>query len=98
MIQESESPHIPKFFDDQGKYCIRVGDICLIFAHGNVGRWISSVPIPPFSLEDYVTAIPAGEEKDMFIRFMRRILKWEAWERAVSSDLLADPWQIPPGE
>jgi hypothetical protein len=60
------------------------------------GRWsYDELPIPEFSLEDWVTAIPKGEEKDKFISFIRRILKWEAMERPTSADLFFDPWQMP---
>lgn len=48
------------------------------------------MPIPDFSLEDWVTAIPSGEDKVRFIRFMRRILVWDAMERATSSDLFLE--------
>lgn len=54
------------------------------------GNWISELPIPEFSLEDWITAIPPGEEKDRFVRCMRRILVWDAMERATSSDLLIE--------
>ncbi|KAF2768022.1 kinase-like protein [Teratosphaeria nubilosa] len=75
MIQESESPSVPTFFD-------------------NEGRWISEAPIPKFSLENWVTALPAGEDEDKFIKFMRRILVWDSMQRGTSSELFLDEWQI----
>ena len=33
-----------------------------------------------------------GEEKDMFLRFMRRMLKWLPEERAEAEDLVDDEW------
>ncbi|KAK0261951.1 hypothetical protein LTR35_017780 [Friedmanniomyces endolithicus] len=60
----------------------------------SIGRWISEVPIPEFSLENWVTALPAGEDKDKFIKFMRRILVWDSMQRGTSSDLFLDEWQM----
>jgi serine/threonine protein kinase len=33
-----------------------------------------------------------GEEKGKFIRFIKRMLKWDPDERATASELLEDPW------
>ncbi|KAF2771101.1 kinase-like protein [Teratosphaeria nubilosa] len=56
------------------------------------GRWTSEVPIPKFSLEDWVTAIPDGQDKEDFLRFIRRVLVWEGLERGTSTDLFAEEW------
>ncbi|KAK9859592.1 Serine/threonine-protein kinase [Penicillium brevicompactum] len=45
------------------------------------GNWVSELPVPKTSLEDFVTTIPPGEEKDQFLRFIRKILAWDP-ERA----------------
>lgn len=41
-----------------------------------------------------------GEEKGRFIRFIKRMLKWDPDERATASELLEDPWlnQHDPGD
>ncbi|KAK0267986.1 hypothetical protein LTR35_015918 [Friedmanniomyces endolithicus] len=54
--------------------------------------WICEIPIPDFSLEDFVTAIPPGTEKDRFLDYMRRILVWDGKQRATSSDLFHHEW------
>ncbi|PGH13045.1 hypothetical protein AJ79_03882 [Helicocarpus griseus UAMH5409] len=38
------------------------------------GNWASDPPIPKTSFKDFVTTIPPGEEKDQFLRFIRKIL------------------------
>ncbi|KAK2809539.1 hypothetical protein FQN50_003807 [Emmonsiellopsis sp. PD_5] len=56
------------------------------------GNWISEPPIPKTSLEDFVTAIPPGEEKDQFLRFIRKILTWDQEARATSNEIILDEW------
>lgn len=36
--------------------------------------------------------MPEGEDKDLFIKFARRMLKWMPEERATAKELLDDPW------
>ncbi len=43
------------------------------------------------SLEDELTALE-GEDKAEFLRFLRRMLKWDPSERASAAELLEDPW------
>ncbi|KAK0267606.1 hypothetical protein LTR91_014571 [Friedmanniomyces endolithicus] len=78
MIQESTDPTIPTLFDSQGKT--------------HMSCWICEIPIPAFSLEHFVTAIPPGTEKDKFLDYMRRILVWDGKQRATSSDLFHHEW------
>lgn len=56
------------------------------------GRWKGEVPIPETSLEDFVTVIPPGREKDQFLAFIRRMFTWEAETRFASAHLLHDEW------
>ncbi|PGH36283.1 CMGC/SRPK protein kinase [[Emmonsia] crescens] len=62
------------------------------------GNWISEPPIPKTSLEEFVTAIPPGEEKDQFLRFIRKILTWDQEVRATSIDIISDAWLMRPVE
>ncbi|KAK2810901.1 hypothetical protein FQN50_002492 [Emmonsiellopsis sp. PD_5] len=63
------------------------------------GNWASEPPIPKTSFEDFVTTIPAGEEKDQFLRFIRKILTWDPEARANSYELIQDEWMMrPPSE
>lgn len=49
-------------------------------------EWVSELPVPKDSLEDFVTTIPSGEEKEQFLRFIRKILTWDPQVRATSND------------
>jgi serine/threonine-protein kinase SRPK3 len=33
-----------------------------------------------------------GDDKKMFIKFVKRMLKWEPEERSTAKELLGDPW------
>lgn len=43
------------------------------------------------AFEDTIHCI-SGEEKAMFMRFVRRMLKWRPEERSTARELLDDPW------
>ncbi|KAJ5562174.1 protein kinase [Penicillium sp. DV-2018c] len=60
------------------------------------GNWISEAPIPKTSFEDFVTTIPPGEEKDQFLRFIRKILTWDPEVRATSYEIILDEWLMRP--
>ena len=60
------------------------------------GNWISEIPIPKTSFEDFVTTIPPGEEKEMFLKFIRKILTWDPEARATSSEIIQDEWLMRP--
>ncbi|RAK97316.1 protein kinase [Aspergillus ibericus CBS 121593] len=62
------------------------------------GNWISDPPIPQTSLEDFVTTIPPGTEKDAFLRLIPRILTWDPEVRATSVEIIPDEWLMKPWE
>lgn len=49
------------------------------------------VPLPDISLESLATDIK-GEDKEGFLRSLRRILRWLPEERPTTEDLVFDPW------
>ncbi|KAI1934066.1 hypothetical protein LOZ66_006159 [Ophidiomyces ophidiicola] len=55
------------------------------------GEWRGPAPIPTHSLEDLAAKIK-GEDKEGFLRFLRRILKWLPEERPRANEILYDPW------
>jgi hypothetical protein len=55
-----------------------------------------SIPIPETSFEDFLTTIPPGEEKDQFLRSIRKILAWDPEVRANSYELIQDEWMMRP--
>lgn len=48
--------------------------------------------MPETSLEEFVTAIPPGDEKTKFLAFIRRMLTWDPEARAPSHELFSDAW------
>ncbi|EEP82159.1 predicted protein [Uncinocarpus reesii 1704] len=60
------------------------------------GKWVCEVPIPKNSLEDFVTTFEPGEEKDQFLRFIRKMLTWDQEARATSIELISDEWLTRP--
>ncbi|RAL01305.1 kinase-like protein [Aspergillus ibericus CBS 121593] len=55
------------------------------------GQWKSQVPIPNSNLESREERLE-GDEKEDFLRFLRRMLRWLPEERATAKELLFDPW------
>ncbi|KAI1912232.1 hypothetical protein LOZ61_003394 [Ophidiomyces ophidiicola] len=65
------------------------------------GNWAlsSELEIPQNSLEEFVTSIPPGEEKDQFLRFIRKMLTWDPKKRARADELAGkDDWLLSPVE
>ncbi|KAJ5353908.1 protein kinase [Penicillium brevicompactum] len=60
------------------------------------GNWASEVPVPKTSLEDFVTTIPPGDEKDQFLHFIQKILTWDPDVRATSNEIIPDEWLMRP--
>lgn len=48
--------------------------------------------IPPISLETSETNLEEGENKVLFLKFMRKMLQWVPEERQSAKELMQDPW------
>ncbi|PLN81850.1 protein kinase-like protein [Aspergillus taichungensis] len=55
------------------------------------GQWKSPREVPHDSLEDSEEYLE-GENKRMFLQFVRKMLRWDPEERQSACDLLKDPW------
>jgi serine/threonine-protein kinase SRPK3 len=44
-----------------------------------------------FTLENSLTSF-TGEDKTLFLQFIRRMLRWMPEDRATAGELLKDPW------
>jgi serine/threonine-protein kinase SRPK3 len=44
-----------------------------------------------FTLENSISKL-GGEDKIMFLGFVKRMLTWQPEERSTAKDLLSDPW------
>ncbi|KFY90716.1 hypothetical protein V500_05005 [Pseudogymnoascus sp. VKM F-4518 (FW-2643)] len=62
---------------------------------GLVSTWIASedAVVPLLSLDSLEKQL-SGEEKQLFIRFIRSMLKWLPEERSTAKQLLKDPWLL----
>lgn len=55
------------------------------------GKWRGAIDIPPVSLEK-LEGYLEGEERQLFLQFLRKMLKWNPEERESARELLDDPW------
>lgn len=55
------------------------------------GRWKGSVPIPQKSLESSEARLQ-GQEKALFLTFIRKMLQWKPEDRSGIRDLYTDEW------
>lgn len=56
-----------------------------------LGQWKASEVIPLISLEDSEEYLE-GTNKQMFMHFVRKMLRWDPNERQSARELLTDPW------
>lgn len=53
------------------------------------GNWIAATPIPSQSIESRETRLK-GREKELFLAFIRKILRWLPEDRPTAEDLFED--------
>jgi hypothetical protein len=61
----------------------------LIKSDNEIGNWIASTPIPAESLETRETRLQ-GEQKQLFLAFVRKLLCWLPENRQSADELLTD--------
>ncbi|KAL4899207.1 kinase-like domain-containing protein [Aspergillus multicolor] len=99
ILQRGKRSH--EFFTEDGKHVVstspqlRKRHVVAVFLHSlSIGTWKHSaeVPIPKGcsleTSEDYLD----GENKELFLQFVRRMLQWRPEDRKTAKDLLSDPW------
>ncbi|CAI7568051.1 unnamed protein product [Penicillium crustosum] len=59
------------------------------------GNWKGAAPIPSKTLEQR-EEILQGEQQQLFLAFMRKMLQWRPEERSSARELLADRWLLMP--
>ncbi|PYH93055.1 kinase-like protein [Aspergillus ellipticus CBS 707.79] len=57
----------------------------------DLGNWKDLAPVPSITLEERAADIQ-GQDKDGFLRFLRRALKWAPEDRPTARELLFDEW------
>lgn len=56
------------------------------------GDWIGEPPISEASVEEFVTALEPGDQRDKFLDFIKRILVWDPAQRGQSAELFSHEW------
>ena len=54
-------------------------------------NWRGLAEIPDVSFEESELYLE-GQNRDMFIQFVRKMVTWDPDERQTASELLEDPW------
>ncbi|KAG5304310.1 protein kinase [Histoplasma capsulatum G186AR] len=67
-------------------------DACRIFWDEN-GEWRNFAPIPDVTLESLAVGIE-GDDKEGFLNFLRKILRWLPEERPTAGELVYDEWVL----
>ncbi|KKZ60029.1 hypothetical protein EMCG_05211 [[Emmonsia] crescens] len=69
---------------------VRRSPVCQVLWDEN-GKWKDAVSIPDLTLEKLAADIK-GKDKEGFLRFLRRILRWLPEDRPTTEELVYDPW------
>lgn len=58
-----------------------------------LGQWLGAgdVAVPSISLEESESNL-SGKNKELFLQFVRSMLRWVPEERKTAKELLHDPW------
>lgn len=80
-----------RFFTEDGMFHV-CGLLDMSLTHSCLGEWCADFPIPEgLSLETSEENL-AGENKVMFMKFVRSMLQWRPEDRKTAKELLDDPW------
>ena len=79
----------PEFFGKDGRFS--VFDQAIYISNKSPGTWIADVAIEQTSLEQS-EEILNGENKRLFLEFMRGMIQWRPEDRKTAKELLQDPW------
>lgn len=61
------------------------------FIHLGTGNWWGAAKVPKQILEGTDKRLEV-KEKELFLNFVRKILRWKPEERSSAKELLDDPW------
>lgn len=90
-----KSPYSLTYWDSSGKDLTQRTAIFTSLTKPIIGQWKSAMKIPDLSLEDSEEYLD-GENKRMFLQFVRKMLRWDPEERQSARELLTDPWLTTP--
>lgn len=58
------------------------------------GDFCAGIPIPPSKPLEHRETSLEGEDRDCFLRFMRKMLQWEPEKRSSAKELAEDEWIV----
>lgn len=83
-----------EFWDRDGRLlCICQRNIRPTHSDGRTGTWKGPVPIPDISLEVAEQRLQ-GKEKEVFLNFIRKMLRWKPEDRTNCNDTYVDEWLL----
>lgn len=84
---------MPEVVNAEGQHCDNVVDYYGGPFFSDDGKFLYGDLVPRTRRwEDEAPACISEHEKDMFFRFMRRMLRWQPEERPRARELMSDPW------
>lgn len=86
FLQRSEKSRL--FWDSNG---IPTHVVRLHLLNYYLGNWKGAIPIPEITLDTAEQRLH-GEEKSLFISFLRRMLRWKPEDRGSLQDIFTDEW------
>lgn len=89
FLQRSERSRL--FWDKEGDAI--QPHILLHILTARQGNWIGAVPIPETSLETAEQRLQ-GEQKSLFLIFMRKMLQWKPEDRSDLQAVFMDEWLL----
>ena len=66
--------------------------LCNAYEGNTIGKWKQDIDIPTGVSLELSEEFLEGENKEMFIAFIRGMLQWRPEDRKTAKDLLQDPW------
>ncbi|PIL26709.1 hypothetical protein GSI_11188 [Ganoderma sinense ZZ0214-1] len=94
LLQRGTMDDIGRYFDAQGKGFLyrsfRVLPHRLVWVCVS-GNWVGATSLPDDSLEQSERNLE-GEDKALFLAFVRKMVRWKPEERCSANELLDDPW------
>lgn len=90
FLQRSEKSKL--FWDEEGSY---THSTCLDYnaLTNAIGAWNGEAAIPATTLSEQETRLQ-GEEKALFLKFMRKMLHWKPEDRKGIRDIIEDEWLL----
>ncbi|KAH0195990.1 kinase-like protein, partial [Aureobasidium melanogenum] len=86
-----------KFFSEPGKWKVSKLRVCgnLLLNYSTLGQWTAGIPIPestPFEARETALIEGNAEDREAFLRLMRKMIQWEPEKRGTARELAEDEW------